>query len=855
MTRQDFEQLEAIVYAALEVPAIDRADALMRLCSGHEHLLQEAQALVSLECKEGFLELPGAAAQTVFRAAAESGQILGAWHLERLIGRGGMGSVYLASRADGRFEGQAAVKVLDVGVPGAAFEERFRREGDILARLIHPNIARLLDAGTTPEGLSYIVMEYVEGHACNDWCQKRSTSIAETVRLFLRICETVQFAHGHLIVHRDLKPSNIIVDVAGEPHLVDFGIARLLDGAVDDNTRTGFRAFSLNYASPEQLLGKPATTADDVYALGVLLYELLTGQPPYRLATMELPEILRFAESPTFAVPSTVEASLSADVDAVVLKAMAPERASRYETAENLAADLRRYLNGFPVRARRQGQWYAARKFVARNRAGVAAAGLATVLALGAAGAITWEAREARRFAAEAVRQRNTAETHRAMAERRGAEAIASAAAETAAKERALRNEATASEEKASALARFHQVRSLARFLVFDLEPAARSVPGATPLRKKMADEAVRYLDTLSGSMQGITTDAELWQDIADAYAVLGSVQGDPSNAFNLGDTQGALRSYQNAVGAAEAVLKLRPNDPEAKRRVAEGLLTLAGQFGAMRDSEGAGAATGNAIRLLAQLSEAAPNDERVLRTRARLAFFQKQFSVYTELSERLLRMHPRDGSLQRYAALGHKYLAAEEIPLAERLRHAERALELDRANLQTKPGDPAARLDLTFDMSMMANIVSHTGDRQGAAKQYREVVAVRRELHDADPANARFTERLAAGLEFLGLELAATGELDKARDAFEEARRIGEALAGKLGAGLDQEIVAGALGGLSETAYAGGDQVTSCRLAGEALRIADAIKLTNGKTFSAPLNDLYIKMQERMSHCAAARR
>lgn len=180
-------------------------------------------------------------------------------------------------------------------MPGLDFEARFRREGEILVRLEHPNIARLLDAGSSGEGIPYFVPEYVEGVACTEWAGAKGRGLRTILESFTQVCDAVQFAHGNLIVHRDLKPSNILIDAGGTPHLLDFGISKFLGDSRGDQTATGFHAFSLNYASPEQILGRPATTADDVYSLGVLLYEMLTGGAPYRLAAMDLPEIVRFA--------------------------------------------------------------------------------------------------------------------------------------------------------------------------------------------------------------------------------------------------------------------------------------------------------------------------------------------------------------------------------------------------------------------------------------------------------------------------------------------------------------------------------------------------------------------------------
>ncbi|MCP4897249.1 MAG: tetratricopeptide repeat protein, partial [bacterium] len=323
------------------------------------------------------------------------GSLIGPYRIEKVIGSGGMGVVYLASRADDEYERQVAIKLLHTGQPQDELVRRFRNERQILAALEHPNIAGLLDGGTAPDGRPYLVMEYVEGLPVDRYCDKHQLSLRERLVLFRKICAAVAFAHRSLIVHRDLKPSNILVSDEGEPKLLDFGIAKLLDPAAisdgGETTRTGMRIMSPNFASPEQIRSRPITTASDVYSLGVVLYQLLTGDLPRRFEDFSLAAIEReFEREPTAPSSALTECSdaprlrrqLAGDVDAIVLKALREEPSQRYGSVEHLAADLRRHLDGLPVRARRGTFAYRAGKLLRRRKFGLAVTALVVGLAV-----------------------------------------------------------------------------------------------------------------------------------------------------------------------------------------------------------------------------------------------------------------------------------------------------------------------------------------------------------------------------------------------------------------------------------------------------------------------------------------
>jgi len=367
-----------------------------------------------------------------FEPEPKRGRRIGPYRILRQLGRGGMAVVYLAERADGAYEQQVALKLLSPALSSEALIERFLLERRIHARLEHPGIARLLDAGVGDDGEPYFVLEYVDGEPLTSWCDKNVFTITQRLRLFERICDAVQYAHGHLVVHRDLKPSNILITESGEVKLLDFGIAKLLaeEEGVESTvlTRLGLRPYTPGYAAPEQLRGDGVTVVTDVYALGVLLYELLTGRRPFADSSEEtarnparpstvverpLDPTLVGATGPlepaTMAklrgtTPERLRRRLSGDLDTIVLKALREEPEQRYGSVQALAADVARHLDGQPITARPATMPYLAGRFLRRHRVGAAAAFLVVLAVLGGLIATAWQARQTRLAAERATR-------------------------------------------------------------------------------------------------------------------------------------------------------------------------------------------------------------------------------------------------------------------------------------------------------------------------------------------------------------------------------------------------------------------------------------------------------------------
>jgi eukaryotic-like serine/threonine-protein kinase len=398
---QRWQVLEELFYAASDMEAVDRVGFLHRACGDDSALCEEVQSLLASSGESTqFLRRPVVeAAQQLSSSTTLTGKRVGPYHVLQTIGEGGMGNVYLASRADETYDQKVAIKVVRGGFgQDPQMLRRFRTERQILANLNHPNIARLLDGGVTAEGLPYLVMDYVEGISIDDFCARNRLTTTGRLQLFQTVCAAVEYAHRNLIIHRDIKPANILVTPEGVPKLLDFGIAKLLDPETVDltsaPTRATERVLTPEYASPEQVRGEPVTTAADVYGLGVLLYELLAGTRPFRVKTDNPFEVARVIceqippppsavslDHPDFAPPD--RRKLKGDLDNIVLMAMRKEPERRYASATALSADVRAYLNGQPLQARTDTWSYRSGRFIQRHKPAVAAAVIVMLALIG----------------------------------------------------------------------------------------------------------------------------------------------------------------------------------------------------------------------------------------------------------------------------------------------------------------------------------------------------------------------------------------------------------------------------------------------------------------------------------------
>lgn len=389
MSAENWQKVKEVFQDALDVPTQERLDFVRSQTLDDKRLFDEVKNLLdAYDEADDFIEKPTVAVSHFVNDTPKTpviGQTIGAYKVESEIGRGGMGAVYLAKRNDQEFDKKVAIKLIKRGLDTDEIIRRFRNERQILAGLDHPNITRLIDGGATVDGLPYLVMDYVKGEPLTKFCEQNDLSLNERLAIFLKICSAVRYAHKNLIIHRDLKPSNILVTNEGLPKLLDFGIAKLVvdeNGETNHNTMT--RVMTPEYASPEQINGNPITTSTDVYSLGVILYELLTGERPYKLKSKNADELSRIITDSEPLKPSSVLSSkthssiqnqklLRGDLDNIILMAMRKEPERRYESVEQFAGDIQRYLSGLPVIAQEDTFSYRTSKFIGRNKTGVAA--------------------------------------------------------------------------------------------------------------------------------------------------------------------------------------------------------------------------------------------------------------------------------------------------------------------------------------------------------------------------------------------------------------------------------------------------------------------------------------------------
>ncbi|MGC2661402.1 MAG: serine/threonine-protein kinase [Bryobacteraceae bacterium] len=487
MTSERWAQVRGLLDAALEQPKEGRQDFLEMMCGDEPQLRSEVQELLALDTQSealfGNIELNLHAIDSL-----APGTRVGSYRILNLIGHGGMGSVYSAERADAAYSQKVAIKVVQGHIGSDDALKRFARERQTLARLNHPEIARLLDGGVTEEGRPYLVMEYVDGRPIDEFCDKEKLNVRERIQLVIRICEAVQSAHQNLIIHRDLKPDNILVTVDGDPKLLDFGNAKWLDTAAEKGALT-VRILTPSYASPEQACGEAVSTATDVYSLGALLFELLSGSLPHPMAGVPPYEaIRRLTETePRLASEAIIEEAaegrrtnarslrrtLQGDLDTILQQALHREPTRRYGTVEAFAADLNRYLLQLPVLARPDALLYRIGKFVKRRRA-IVAIGAAFLVAMTVAALAVWHG-----YA--------VAQAQRAIAERR-----------------------------------YENGRKLVQSYLGEVDRKLEAMPGTTDVRNLIAQRNLEYLDRMSADAQG---DVPLTRELAQAYFLIARTQ------------------------------------------------------------------------------------------------------------------------------------------------------------------------------------------------------------------------------------------------------------------------------------------------------------------------------------------
>ncbi|MDP2274741.1 MAG: protein kinase [Archangium sp.] len=667
---------------------------------------------------------------------------VGRYELREKVGAGGMGTVW--SAWDPRLSRRVAVKIAHARHTGS--DARFLHERYVLGGLEHAHIARLLDGGETVDHRPWFAMDFVDGAPIDVYAEQHHLSVRARVELFLPVLAAVQHAHRHLVVHRDLKPANVLVDLEGQPRLVDFGIARLLERDLR-LTQTGQQPMTPAFASPEQVRGEPITTASDVFSLGVVLYELLSGTSPWRTPPGDLEALLsaiRQTEPAPCSRSATTPArarALEGDLDAVLAMALRKEPGDRYASAQAFADDLRASLEGTGTLARRGDLRYRVTRFVRRHRLAVGAA----VVVLASLGA--------------------------------GLVATASQAR-------------VAMEERDRAQRRFEQVRVLAHAVLFDYHDGIADLPGSTPLRERLVKDTIGYLDSLATEAQG---DLTLQRELARAWLKVGDVQGDPFGS-SLGQTDEARRSYERGQALAQVVLQRAPGDRDARRAVAMSDEKLGAIEEVSGQLESAIAAYQRAAALGLALASEQPDDaeQRFELSRVQLAIGQVRLQQNQLAQART--------ALEASLASRRAVLALRRTPLfvmglgstlnsvagllqqdgrnTDALRNWEEALSLFEEALAQEPLSAAAKRGRNTVLgSLAAGFIFEQQHARALELTTRALSLSRKELAD-DPQNAILSRDLAVMLMNHAQALSGVGRFDEALETIDEDLRVLEGLA-----------------------------------------------------------------------------
>jgi tRNA A-37 threonylcarbamoyl transferase component Bud32 len=788
MTPGEFRDLRSKFDDLLALPESERGRRLNQIASQNRPLGAELALMFEAHAAHSSV-LDHSLAVPVPQADAgvKPGSSFGPYRLEKELGRGGMGVVYLASRADGSFQKRVAIKILRRDRVDAFFLPRFHREREILAQLDHPHIAAIVDAGTSSEGDPYFVMEYVDGVPVTAYCRRRALSVRQKLELFLQICDAVQHAHRNLTVHRDLKPSNILVTEAGAVKLLDFGIAKLLQptegGAADAATTVAI--LTPEYASPEQIRNEPVSTAADVFSLGVLLYEMLAGEHPFHGRGRLPHEVMRaIAED-----DPPLRGVMRGELQAIVLTALRKEPAWRYPSVEQLAGDVSRYLRGLPVSAKGNRWPYRLSKFARRQWLPLTATAL---LIAALAGGIVSTKRQA--AAAERARALEAQERQIAVKNERAAEASQRIATEQRALADARAKEAEAERQKERE--RYRDVRSLAASLLFELHDGIRDLAGSTTARRLMVQKAEQQLEMLNADSEN---DPGLKRDLAAAYERMGELRIDPGQArtgaaaaldayrrgvslrralasggnaapadrrdlalslsklgdgeFFAGDPKQAAAEYQQAWSLAKALVASQTGDasmPRALGTIDERRCTLLLAAG---NTAGAMEACREGIATLAPLAKSSPNEIEI----------QRAIATTETAYANALRLSGNAGEAAQQAAAGKA--------------------AFDR--LQTlAPSNAEYRRLASTNETILAASLAASGDQQGSLDAFRRSVHAMEIALEIDPADLNSPLRLAVTLLGFSRRLAAGGNKTAAHDAAGQAVRLLDQTASRPGAG-----------------------------------------------------------------------
>ncbi|MFN7922378.1 MAG: serine/threonine-protein kinase [Bryobacteraceae bacterium] len=790
-------RVETLFAAAVELPnAAQREVWLRQQCPDDpEAVTQVIQLLRSADLEATEQRAAVARVRPAASATAVSERTIGTYRLERTLGSGGMGTVYLAHREGGDIEQTVAIKVLSDDAANEQFLRYFREERQILAKLVHPNVTRFLDSGTTPDGAPYLVMEYVDGEPLHRWQDARSLDLPARLALFRKICAAVTFLHQNLILHRDLKPSNILVTAGGEPKLLDFGAAKAL--AQSDKTVT-MAPLTPRYASPEQVLGKLVTTQSDVYALGVILYEMMTGAWPFGDPDSAGNAMGRFFGSAKASDPATVvteeaakvrgvaapalRATLAADLGRIVTKAIEYEPAERYESVAALSEDVRRYLDHEPVLAQSQTAGYRLRKFVRRNALAVAAGAVFVLGISAAAGIAIWEAREARAATARAEQ-------------------------------------------------RFQDVRKLTRLVLVRFYDEVAKMPGGMELQQSLIQQTIEQFETL---VKESNRDPEILAEVGEGYLRMAALQGN-QYANNKGDVSGSVAIYRKGIALLSSGAPAEPVEVvlgQLHRGLGRTLFAKGESTAALEELDRSVARFESALRKSPSLD----TEVELMYTRTTIADFVLDFDPKRALAQYeaavpIVEKANRDGkATQRNGILFYKLGAAHEL-----LGDLAAAVELYRKGLAENDRLPEKERMLTVNRRARASLLSVLGSglavlgrSQEAGPHLDESAAIARAMVAADPSSARARYSLAANLNNRSAAYRQMGSPERTHAALVEEAAAWDALLEKSPVPMYESAAATNFDSVSQSFATRGDREKARQYASRSIALLG--KVTSAK-------------------------
>ena len=809
MDEKRYQRAKELFLEVCDLEPDKQMDILEKECAGDQELRLEVESLLAHHVgASDLIDTVASAATTPTTEDTVKRERIGPYRVIHKIGEGGMGVVYLAVGEEDKFKRRVAIKLLKRGMDTAAVLRRFELERQLHAAMNHPGIARLFDGGETDDGLPYLVMEYIEGQPIDDYCDDHRLRIAERLELFGQVCSAVHYAHQNLVVHRDLKPSNILVTADGVPKLLDFGIAKLLNPElaliVGDPTAPELRVMTPEYASPEQVRGNPITTASDVYSLGVLLYELMSGHRPYHLRSRIRAEIERVIceeepEKPSTSIsrieedksrapdttrsitpesvakvregrPDRLRRRLEGDVDNIVLLAMRKEPQRRYASAKQMAEDIRRHLDGLPVIARADTFGYRFSKFVQRHRAGVAAGVIITLLLVGGLINASRLTRKANAATTIAVDAQTDAQAQQAIA------VTAQLQAET---------------ERDRADRLFDEGRRLARVFMGEFHESIVKLSGSIPARELLVDEALQYLEGLEKEADN---DTSLKLDIALGHRQVAQILGG-SRGANLNRTEEAIEHLNTALQIHEGITQREPENADNLHGLATCHLYLGDMLNKQLKPARASAHYRQASDIAEQRLNLSPNDDRALRDVAIMTLEigdvfrgKEDYAAAAELYRRSLEIReqladrdPPGNTAQRdltviYTRLGR--LELEQAQFEEGLRYYELALEKRLAIAEAEPDSARAARDVMNAHLLVASALSKVQDAESALDQMERAYAIANELVQGDPTDVRVRADLASVRYYYASTLDESGKPAEARRQIETAITEYEALA-----------------------------------------------------------------------------